>query len=103
MAETHIYGLICPIENKVMYIGKSVQIRTRLQQHEWETKIGIGRNTLKGKWLKDLQSKNLSPSVIILDTCEDNEWRERERYWITYYRELNPELKNMGKGGEGRY
>jgi hypothetical protein len=37
----------------------------------------------------------------VLEKCDKSNWEERERYWISYYKELGFELKNMTNGGEG--
>lgn len=94
-----IYGLVCPVENKVMYVGKSIDADVRLAQHIYFAKRGD--NTRKDEWLRQLFSMNLQPSIVILDVCTENESCNRERYWISHHQSLNAELKNSHSGSAG--
>jgi len=86
-----IYGLVCPIENKVMYVGKSIDVKMRFQQH---IHGGTHDSTAKGKWIRELKSANLLPSLQIIETCDESVWVERETYWIKHHQSINPNLKN---------
>lgn len=99
MTDICIYGLVCPIENKVMYVGKSADVELRLRQHMKEAIKG--HESEKCKWLRSLHKLNLSPSIVILDKCIESEWPEKECYWIKHYRSINSDLKNKHPGGAG--
>ncbi len=91
----YIYGLVCPVQNKVMYVGKSVNANTRLRQHISEARrICLTR---KDEWLRELCELNLEPSMMILEECTDEESNQREHYWISHYRLENAELKNTAR------
>ena len=49
-------------------------------------------------WILKLLSNDLLPIMEIIEECEDN-WAEREKYWISYY--FNTNLCNLSEGGEG--
>ena len=41
------------------------------------------------------------PTFEVVDSCNDGEWREREFYWISYYKDKGYDLKNISNGGIG--
>lgn len=92
MKETIIYGLVCPVENLIMYVGKTKSIDHRLHQHMIES--ARKQRTPKEIWMSELQSVGLEPSVVVLEIYQTDDWQERESYWINRYRSLNPNLKN---------
>ena len=92
----YIYGLVCPIENKVMYVGKADNVRRRLRQHIRES--ANGNSCAKSVWIRGLQEMALAPSVIVIEECSFNSWQEKERYWISHYKSVNPDLKNSMPG-----
>ncbi len=102
MTTYYIYALIDPRNDQIAYIGmtsRSLQERWRghLKQSELKTQ------TKKSRWLNKLNELGLLEEVQIIEIerTTDDKWAERERYWISYYRNLNPELKNTTDGGEG--
>lgn len=42
----------------------------------------------------------MKPSQIILETCDESNWKDFERKYIAYYRELGIDLKNQTDGGD---
>ena len=60
-----IYGLVCPITNKIRYVGKSASFKTRYKQHCED----VGEETYKKKWIKKLRERNILPLLIILDSA----------------------------------
>lgn len=49
-------------------------------------------------WILKLLSNDLLPVMEIIEECNDN-WGEREKYWISYYSHTS--LCNLSEGGEG--
>ena len=88
--KTFIYTLSHPITNEVRYVGKTTNIKRRYYDHVYRH-----ANTYKGHWVKSLLSENLKPILTIIEEC-DNNWAEREKYWITQYSNLT----NSTSGGE---
>lgn len=98
----YIYGLECPINKRIVYIGLTRNtLKKRLTSHISETKSKIVKNetlTKKDNWIKKLillnEEKNIK--IVILEECENLE--EREIFWILkYIKEFD--LKNTIIGG----
>ncbi len=97
-----IYRLICPLEGGlVKYIGKTVKsLRVRWKEHIWEAdKYHLKSH--KSNWIRKLNRLNLEPIIEMIEICPWNLSQEREKYWISYYRNINPKLCNETQGGEG--
>ena len=98
MSTIQIYGLVCPVEKRVKYIGKSKNASKRFYQHLYRSKNEIHyENTHLHRWLKKLHNIGLAPSLSILETTTIENWIEREKYWISYFGLNN--LCNMNGGG----
>lgn len=78
----YIYTLSHPETNEVRYVGKTINTKRRYKQHLYDK-----RGSHKGSWVKSLRKEGLKPVLTILETCEDN-WQEREIYWISQYDNL---------------
>lgn len=92
--EIYIYGLVCPETNNIRYVGKTEQsLKKRLNQHLYSKKIN---NPYKWNWINKLKEKGLKPIIILIETCNINNWVEREKYWINQYENLT----NLTQGGE---
>jgi len=92
MATIYVYGMRCPVNDEIMYVGASVDIEVRKNQHLHEALSG-GKST-KCSWLRHLVNDGWRPTMEVIEECTENNWREREMYWIETYRMLNPHLTN---------
>lgn len=93
-----IYGLVCPIENRVRYVGKSKNAEKRFYQHLYRSRNDKHfDNTHLHRWLKKIQRENLKPVLRILEVCDTETWIEREKHWIAFYGLET--LCNMNEGG----
>lgn len=100
MGNNVIYGLVDPNSNEVRYVGKAIDLYTRIRNHYKPSRL-IAK-THKNNWLKTLFIDGLKPLVIILEICEsEKELNECEIKWIKYYRELGCDLTNATDGGDG--
>jgi len=61
-----IYALICPVDKKIRYIGKSANYKQRFKDHIKD----IGDSTSKKVWISQLKSKGLIPILTILDESD---------------------------------
>lgn len=96
---TKIYALSDPNTNKVMYVGKTKQrLSKRLYSHCRKSRRG---KTDKEKWILSLKVNGQLPICTKIDDVDDSIWKEREIYWISYYKSINPELTNISNGGQG--
>lgn len=65
------------------YIGKSKDPLTRFKDH---------RSRCRRLW---------ATSCEVLETCDEVQWKDRERFWIAYGRSQNWPLENIADGGNG--
>lgn len=91
--EIKIYLLKDPRTNEVRYVGCSKNIQQRFKNH-----LNKARDlfTDKRKWLEELRTLKLKPLLEIIESVEDSNYLEREKYWIKYYREKGCNLTNTG-------
>ena len=94
---TFIYGLFCPIENKIRYIGKSNNPKRRLKDHMYDFRTEYK----KGRWIRSLKHQNLKPELVILDEIPIENWEFWEQWWIEYIKFIGLQLLNYNKGGNG--
>lgn len=101
----YIYALLDPRENVVKYVGKTTNLAKRLYMHIFRSTTKMVRwreETHKARWIRKLMSLGISPEIKILEyVALGGNWQERERYWISYYRETIFGLTNASDGGDG--
>lgn len=99
----YIYGLLCPIDNVLKYIGACVDPDTRRWKHI-DNKQPPNKDV--GAWISDLKSRGLEPAFIVLCRVQSKHWRKVERQWIEdmrakghplFNRHWKSELKNRPK------
>jgi group I intron endonuclease len=90
----YIYKLIDPRNNEVRYVGKTINIKRRYKQHLYDK-----RASHKSSWVQSLRTHKLKPVLEILEICNDNNWKEREVYWIGQFNNLT----NLKEGGGSDY
>jgi hypothetical protein len=101
MGVVYIYGLIDPrnelILENVRYVGKTKQfVWKRLCKHVQDSKRGIAP---VHKWIRKLKIDEQRPIYIILEECDESNWKEFERKYISLLRKSN-RLLNVTDGGE---
>lgn len=105
----NIYALVHPSTKEVLYVGQTrTSIERRLNEHYWklnEAKRGKRTMTKLFKFLDSylplkVQIKLLK--VINTDKLFNNA-DFMEKYYIEYYRKINPNLLNEANGGIGGY
>ena len=99
MKKLYIYVLKCP-EGNIRYVGKTNNLKKRLYSHINEAKKRKSRRYVLN-WIYSLLLLNLKPSIEVIEECDSNNWQEREKYWVEYYRKLIPNLCNNADGGLG--
>lgn len=53
--------------------------------------------THKSNWIKKLLKLGKRPSIELIETCDENNWEEREKFYIKKYKK---NLTNTSSGGE---
>ncbi len=99
MKTVYIYSLTDPRTSEIRYIGKTVTPTKRFQRH-----IRNARNSThkyhSSVWINSLLSNGVKPLFSVIEVCDENNWQERERYWIEHYRGIF-DLTNICDGGVG--
>lgn len=89
-----IYKITNRINNKC-YIGKSVNIESRLDQH----RNNYHSNIYLQNAIKKYGIENFIFEVI--EECSENLLNEKEIYWIKYYGSFGKDGYNLTEGGDG--
>lgn len=93
----YIYALVDPRDNRVRYIGKSVNPQKRYKQH-CEHKSRLHRSV----WIQGILKDGLKPILKILEELPDDaNWQQSERDWIAYGKSIGWDLTNRTDGGDG--
>lgn len=98
-----IYCLVNPVTEEIFYIGATkTSLMERLQKHYWDlTSYQKGK---RGYNKRFEYLENLLPiyaSIGLIEEVKLEELDKKEKYWINYYKELNPNLTNTTVGGKG--
>lgn len=98
MTQYKIYKLLHPITLETRYIGVTTRsLNQRLSQHISEAKNTKTMKTYKVNWIRNILLYNLKPIIELIEICGQENWEEREKYWV-----LNtPNLVNTHEGGKG--
>lgn len=97
--KTYIYSLVNPIDNSIFYIGKSNNPNRRVISHV-SSAFREHKNKRKSNLIFEILNAGLYPDVKIIEEIDDSEWEEKERYYISYYRNNGINLLNKLPGGE---
>lgn len=97
MEKVYIYKLIDPITNEIRYVGKTINLKRRLRAHITRSK---NKKHHTACWIQSLIKKGEHPIIEVIEECSEDNWQEREIYWIQEYRKLH-DLTNLLNGGEG--
>lgn len=96
---TQIYELYDPREPWLtMYVGKGFEKRAHSHWKQF-VRYGIATNKPQQRWFEKLASMRLEPRVRIREVVILSRWQEREKFWISYWKKLNPNICNVASGG----
>lgn len=86
-----IYGLKDPRNDVYQYIGKSTVGDIRALKH-----LTKSHSKKVNEWLNDLNNNWLYPIIEIIEEVQNiNDLLQRERFYINYYYQINPNLLNI--------
>lgn len=91
----YIYGLYTNMDNDIRYVGKTNNLEKRLYEHLSDTIRNC--KTYKHNWIRKELKKGNQIKIKILEKCNNNDWIEKEKYWIKKL----PNLTNHTGGGDG--
>ena len=97
MQITYIYALKDPETKQIRYIGRSKNPKKRLYEHHQVRRIHTKSH--HNNWIWSLLERGLRAEMEILEECDETNWSERERYWISTLSDLT----NTTAGGEGEF
>lgn len=95
---TKIYILICPIDGKVKYVGKSNDPFRRAKDHMIDLR---GMDFNKASWILRLKQQKMKPIVEVVDDVPLFDWKFWEGFWIDYFKSLGYTLFNTRRSGNG--
>lgn len=99
MKPTCIYLLKDPRDGNVRYVGKSVDLKSRLRQHIHDVFRGVRNH--KTAWIKQVLDFGARPIIEVDVIVADGEcWKQREIERIAYYRSIGAKLTNSTPGGD---
>lgn len=84
----------------IRYIGKTVNIKRRLSSHISESKNTKSKRHVH-HWITSMLKQEKKPTIEIVEECTKESWQEREKYWISFYRQQDCNLCNHCDGGLG--
>lgn len=99
MKITYIYALREPKDGSIFYVGKSDKPARRYRGH-FKQERSLSNRALY-KRVHSMLDRGETPLTTILEVCSSESWRERERWWIAYFRGINIALENIAGGGDG--
>ena len=86
---------------RVRYVGvTSNTLEKRFQSHKGSAR-GKRRSQPVHQWMYSKYKNGFDIICKQIDQCFEDEWQEKEKYWIAYYRKIEPELLNLQNGGSG--
>ena len=82
-----------------IYVGKAKNLDLRVKQHLNRDRFRY--DTWFYRWLNKQIREDKQFFVDILEEVNQDNWQEKERYWINHIKENGFNLKNMTDGGDG--
>jgi len=96
-----IYALRDPTTRAIRYVGKTTQeLSDRLKHHVY-TAVRRDSADHRSCWVRRVISAGGRPLIETLEACTDDNWQDRERYWIAELRRQGADLTNSVEGGVG--
>lgn len=100
MSVVYIYGLCDPRDNKLKYIGKTNNPERRYIEH-LSTARHKKKRTYRDNWILKILLLGFKPKLEVLEECNESDWEESERFWISEAIEAGLKLTNLCDGGQG--
>lgn len=93
----YIYGLKNDGINEYRYIGKTIRPKYRLGEHLSEKSREFSVH--KKNWINKSLHQNKKIILEIIEEVNENNWQEKEKFYIAYYRNQGHRLTNLLDGG----
>lgn len=93
-----IYGLIDPRDNKIKYIGQTIDLERRYKQH-----CSVYGNSSKDQWVLELINSGFKPALVHLETVQSIDANPREQWWIELLKVIGGDMVNTAKPASIEY
>lgn len=93
----YVYGLRLVGSNECRYVGKTVNLKSRIAEHLRQARLGA--NLPVYRWIRKHKDNNLE--FFVIEESSDETLPEREVFWISEMRASGNRLLNITNGGEG--
>jgi hypothetical protein len=96
-----VYGLYDPREpDHIRYVGITFRgVNRRCNDHVHTARKG--GKTYRDAWVRTLLREDILPDYVVLEEGNGCGWKDREGYWILYFRECGNRMTNLTDGGDG--
>jgi len=91
--------LFSNFEGLPIYVGKTKNFDNRIKQHLCRDRFRY--NSWFYNWLNKQIREEKAFYIDVLEEVTENNWKEKEKYWIKHIKENGYELTNMTDGGDG--
>jgi len=96
-----VYALMDPRFMAIRYIGGTVKgLERRLKTHIWYSMGESSKNYPSQIWIRSLIMQGIEPIIVLLFTCETEDYDYDERVFILACRTLGCDLLNVMDGGQ---
>ena len=86
----------------IRYVGVTCNsVNTRFSQHKYCAMHPEKRGLPVHKWMYSRYTKGININYKQIDQCSEQNWENREKYWIKFYKDAGFNLLNLDKGGRG--
>lgn len=93
----NLYVLTCPKSGSIRYVGKTVDLKTRLTHHISEARK---KSNHRECWISSLAVEGLRPNIRLLTQVPDEQANFWEREYIKLLRGIGCPLTNGTDGGD---
>lgn len=93
----YIYGLKNGGSDEYRYIGKTIRPKNRLKEHLNEKPRKFSYHKLN--WITESINNGKDIEFEIIEEVSEDNWQEKEKYYIDYYKKLGHNLTNLLEGG----
>lgn len=99
----YIYALLCPDTLDVKYVGKTIDPKRRYSLHiSYSKTVSVWNSRPLHEWINLLLIYGKKPVLHLIEEVNDDNWKERERFWINEFKNTCLNLSHGGSG-EGRF
>ena len=97
----YIYGLCSSENGTIRYVGKTRNnLKNRLNEHKYDA-LTKKRKNHKCNWIRKIYREGFELQIVLIEEVNENNWEDREIFWISYYREHSNAVNQLDGGNNG--